>query len=280
MSNAILPAAPTAARETFRSRWLDRLWRFRNGDESPSSELDAADSCLDWAADAGFSQEDQLRALAESLSLEFVEDLRHLSPSETFLQSFEIAFARQHRVLGIAGEDGSLRVALCDWNGWEKLDVISRVLGKSVEPLLTTAAAVATAINAAYQERTGQAQELIDSLDQETVLSELQALEGREDLLDTSGRAPVIKLVNLTVAISRLSTSSVVFVCMTACASNNGMATMRPKAVVFMAIDMLADKRFALSAGSAPDTAEKASIRPMMVPRRPSSVAMFAKVAR
>ena len=50
---------------------------------------------------------------------------------------------------------------------------------------------------------------------------------------------------------------------------------MSPKAVVFMATDILADNRSAFSAGLAFATAVNASINPIMVPSRPSSVAMF-----
>jgi general secretion pathway protein E len=59
---------------------------------------------------------------------------------------------------------------------------------------------VHAAINEAYQQRGGQAQAVIDTLqpaDREQVLKELAEQAGREDLLDVSGRAPVIKLVNL-----------------------------------------------------------------------------------
>ena len=198
MSNAVEMISSPAQQAVFRDRWMDCLRRTRPGGElqdgptgidrqSPAAQAEAA----------GFTAEDQLRALAMSLSISFVEDTRQLHPSATYLSQFEIAFSRRHRVLGIASENDSVQIAICDWHGWSQLDVISRVLGCSVEPLLTTARAVHAAINSAYQERSGQAQELIDSLDQETVLSELKALAGREDLLDTSGRAPVIKLVNL-----------------------------------------------------------------------------------
>ena len=189
----------TAQQVTFREQWTDCLWRSRYGGELPrSSETDSESQSPVAAAEAaGFTAEDQFRALAESLSITFVEDIRQLNPSATYLAHFEIAFSRRHRVLGIASEGESLQIAICDWQGWTQLDVVSRVLGCAVEPLLTTEKAIYSAINSAYQERTGQAQELIDSLDHETVLSELKAYEGREDLLDTSGRAPVIKLVNL-----------------------------------------------------------------------------------
>ena len=53
------------------------------------------------------------------------------------------------------------------------------------------------------------------------------------------------------------------------------MPAIKPKAVVFIATEILADSKSALSAGLALATAVKASIRPMIVPSRPSKVQMF-----
>ena len=197
MSDAVVLS--TSEQPTLRDRWLDCLRRSPSGGEllRDAQAGDESLSAVARAEAAGFTVEDQLRALAESLSIAFVEDIRHLHPSAAYLSRFEIAFSRRHRVLGISGDDDRPQIAICDWQGWAQVDVVSRVLGCSVEPFLTTEKAIYAAINSAYQERSGQAQQLIDSLDQETVLSELKALDGREDLLDTSGRAPVIKLVNL-----------------------------------------------------------------------------------
>ena len=62
-----------------------------------------------------------------------------------------------------------------------------------------------------------------------------------------------------TLAISKLSTSSVVRVCNTACNSSSGMAEIRPKAVVFMATEIELDSMLAFSVGSALATAEQAA---------------------
>ena len=69
---------------------------------------------------------------------------------------------------------------------------------------------------------------------------------------------------------------AVVFVCSIEWISTSGIATMRPNAVQFMPIEMLRDKSSAFSAGFALETAVNASINPMIVPRMPINVAMFA----
>ena len=78
-----------------------------------------------------------------------------------------------------------------------RAEVVSRFLGRFIEPLFASEAAIAAAINAAYQQRVGQAQTLIETMDRSGVLEEVRQLQGREDLLDVASRAPVIKLVNL-----------------------------------------------------------------------------------
>jgi general secretion pathway protein E len=52
-------------------------------------------------------------------------------------------------------------------------------------------------VNAAYEEREGQTQKLLESFDREEVFAALQQIESREDLLNTDNRAPVVQLVNL-----------------------------------------------------------------------------------
>lgn len=84
----------------------------------------------------------------------------------------------------------------------------------------------------------------------------------------------------LTDAISRLFTILPVFVVRRAWSRRSGIAVIRPKAVQFMASEMLAASREAFSAGLAVATAPKAWIRPMMVPSNPNRVAIFESSAR
>ena len=111
------------------------------------------------------------------------------------MKKFGIAYARNHGVMGFEKDD-QLFVAISDQSGFEHLDVIGRALKKDAEPIIAAAEQIQSAINTAYADRSSQAQDVIDSIDQDTVLSEVNALAAREDLLDTEGRAPIIRLVN------------------------------------------------------------------------------------
>jgi general secretion pathway protein E len=157
------------------------------------------------ARDAGLSETAAARAIAGALGIAFADSLSTYPTSSDFIAAIPIAFARKHKLLGLAppNVDGNrLWIALGDLASWEQLQVVARFLNRPVTPLLAPAAVVTAAINQAYQQRTGQAQDFIETLseDRNAVLEELQRLSsGREDLLDNATRAPVIKLVNLII---------------------------------------------------------------------------------
>jgi len=138
------------------------------------------------------------RAVAESMGVGVVTNLESRAPSAEFVERIPINFARQHGVLGLAGAaDGeAMPVVMGDLSAWGQLQVVARFLGRAVEPMLAAPGDVAAAINAAYQQRTGQAQTFIERLDPGTLGEELERLKGH-DLLDVASRAPVVKLVSL-----------------------------------------------------------------------------------
>lgn len=137
------------------------------------------------------------RPTALALGLAYMDDLTQQKACPQFVEKIPISFARQHGVLGLASENGKLSVAIGDLSAWGQLDVISRFLGQPVCPVVAPASQVAAAINTAYQQRDGQAQDFIENLDRQEVMAQVQQLQDREDLLDVASRAPVIKLVNL-----------------------------------------------------------------------------------
>ena len=143
------------------------------------------------------SPEALARGVADALGIEFVSDLSGRAASAEFVAAVPIAFARRHLVLGLGAEDERLVLALGDVEHWEQVQIISRFLNRPVTPLLAPAEVVLAAINHAYQQRSGEAQAMVETLDRRQVLDEVSRLAGREDLLDNASRAPVIKLVNL-----------------------------------------------------------------------------------
>jgi general secretion pathway protein E len=126
-------------------------------------------------------------------------DLGNEHPSARFVARVPIHFARSKQVLGLADENdrGPLRVAMADPSQQQTCDVLRRRLGRAVTPLLASGQQLSAAINQAYGRQSGAAQEFVQQLDREQVIKDISELDAREDLLNVSNRAPVIKLVNL-----------------------------------------------------------------------------------
>jgi general secretion pathway protein E len=151
------------------------------------------------ARQAGVEEEAIAAAAAKALGLEYIESLARFPASSEFVQAIPIAFARRHCLLGLAGENGELRLAVADLAGWSQINVLAKRLGRRIVPAFVPRHEVLRAVNAAYERQTGQAQRAIEELDLSEVLREAEgaAAGSSEDLLDVAGRAPVIKLVNL-----------------------------------------------------------------------------------
>ena len=118
-------------------------------------------------------------------------------PSAKYVRRVPIGFARSKRVLGLATEEGPMRIAMADAQDLQTRDVLRRWLAGPIEVHAVPEQPLAVAINQAYGQQTGAAAEYVEKLDRDTVIDEVKELEGREDLLEVADRAPVIKLVNL-----------------------------------------------------------------------------------
>jgi len=143
------------------------------------------------------------RASARALDVPYAESLAHRPVSHQFLQSVPIGFARRHGVVGLAdgaaetGDTGCLTLALADLAQWPHLVTLSKLLGKTVQPLFVPRPEILRTINAAYQEQRGQADRVIEQLDGNAVNGLAGKAASSEDLLDVASRAPVIQLVSL-----------------------------------------------------------------------------------
>ena len=148
-----------------------------------------------------------LEERARRFGMQAVPDPLSLPASAEFVEKVPIRFARRHGILGLAADAGPMPVAIGGLEALESLETVCRFLGRSAVAVLAPPERIVRAINAAYQKRSGQAENLIRKLvvdeggpaglDRDSVLAEVRGLAGREDLLDVASRAPVIKLVNL-----------------------------------------------------------------------------------
>jgi general secretion pathway protein E len=184
---------PETLMRDHRARLLQALQRRGTAIADPGDTLAGL---IAMARAAGSSEDTILQSAAEVLGIRYLTML-----SGDFLAEFAaripISFAREHKIIALSNGDARPILALGDLTHWDKADVVSRMLQRSAEIVLADPEAVAAAIDAAYQQQTGRAQEMIHQLDRNQVLNELEHRAGREDLLDVADRAPVVKLVNL-----------------------------------------------------------------------------------
>jgi general secretion pathway protein E len=124
-------------------------------------------------------------------------DIAGAHPSALFVKRVPIGFARSKQVLGLATEDGPMRIAMADPDDARTQDVLRRWLGAAIDVVAADPKQLGPAINQAYGQQKGAAQEFVETLDRAAVIEQVNELGGREDLLNLSDRAPVIKLVNL-----------------------------------------------------------------------------------
>ena len=118
-------------------------------------------------------------------------------PVDCFADQVPIQFAREHEVLGQVGDDGAMQLWHSTNTSDEILDLVQRYLQTPCHCEQIGTDEIQRRINLAYEAQDGQAEQLIEQLDQQDVLAELKQLGEREDLLASGNRAPVIRLVNL-----------------------------------------------------------------------------------
>lgn len=138
----------------------------------------------------------QFEAIVTSLSIASSADISSWTPSTAYLDRFDIAFARDHKVLCMQHAGGEVTAVICDQSGLNKLDLIRRRLGTDVALLKTTEESLASAINKAYEGRSAETQQFIDSLDEGELRIDVNSV-ANDDLLDNSGRGPIVRMVNL-----------------------------------------------------------------------------------
>ncbi|MEM8736535.1 MAG: ATPase, T2SS/T4P/T4SS family, partial [Planctomycetota bacterium] len=154
----------------------------------------ATDSRL--GTEAGNKQDAEIVELQKALDQPVRAELGGYEPLAAYLEKCDIGFSRRHRILAFQElEHGHHVAAICGYDGWRQMDCVARVLNVSLEPVLVDPEVLSSAINDAYSARGGPSNELLELLEPDQLIEEALTAQA-EDLLDTSGRAPIIQLVN------------------------------------------------------------------------------------
>ncbi|RMF44300.1 MAG: type II secretion system protein GspE [Deltaproteobacteria bacterium] len=140
----------------------------------------------------GEVERDTLRAaLARQLNLNWLDSLPEPKGIADLLELLPITYLRDNRVFPVERDNGRLLLAMANPNdGWPVNDLVA-LTGDQVEICLAPEEEIQRAINQAYEQREGHADELAPDIGGDS--------DGRlepADLLDTSDEAPVIRFVN------------------------------------------------------------------------------------
>lgn len=150
-----------------------------------------------WIEEQDIDSSLTTEAFGDVLRIPVISHPENETPSAEFIARIPIQFSRQYHLLGLAGDERTMRLVVGDLRYWFQIDVVARFLDRPIEVVLAPRERVSAAINAAYQQLRGQTQKILDTFDEQDILSSIHSLSSRQDLLDVSDRAPVIKLVNM-----------------------------------------------------------------------------------
>ncbi len=155
------------------------------------------ESLLAWSRRVDLSAETIARTSAEALGIPFLECLHVRAPIPEFVRQFPIGFAREHAVLAVLDDNGTAVLSMPGPEAVSQLDVVGRVLARPVEPVFAPREEIIKAVNRAYEQQNSRTDIVLDSISHDEARARIESFEDREDLLATSGQAPVIELINL-----------------------------------------------------------------------------------
>jgi general secretion pathway protein E len=142
------------------------------------------------------SEEQVLRGVAAQLDYPFLAKIDKDAVPPELIKRVPINFAKQARVLPIAMEGSSVRVAIADPLDTAAQESLAILLGAPVAPEVALPQVVLDAINGVYDRAADEHEKLMEDLETEDLESVAHELEEPTDLLDADDEAPIIRLVN------------------------------------------------------------------------------------
>src|ERR1700735_85513 len=144
---------------------------------------------IDLALNTNISDEATIgRALAAEAELEYREHLELDKISPARATRVPIAFAKTHRLLGVAENEQVVHIACADPFDTAAFDDLRLLFGKTVEVAVAGGEKIVDAINRVYEREAGGGELETDA----TNVDE----EAASDILDSDDEAPVIRWVN------------------------------------------------------------------------------------
>jgi len=152
----------------------------------------------------GFAVEEHIgMALARQMGIPFISLERLLEIPEAIVSLVPEPFATEHRLVAVAAEDSTVRVAMADPDDIVAIDGLQNLLHKEIEPIFATKNAINQAIEELYvairksdqvTEVYGDLQFFAESDDEEEGLVDMSKAEVDAD------NAPIVRICNMMMA--------------------------------------------------------------------------------
>jgi len=143
------------------------------------------------------TETDLLREMSVRLDIPFWPELPAEDIKADFTKKIPIQYLKKHKLAPMETADGPF-IAVNDPSDFPPIDDLRRILDwEDAKIILSTNSAILSAINLAYDQSSGSAEEFVQDMAEESPDSIISEIEETADLLDDTSDAPVIKLVNL-----------------------------------------------------------------------------------
>jgi len=151
-----------------------------------------------------FTEESILKLFAVALDEQYLDEIPPKAVPPEFIESVPATYAQHHYLIGIKtdgpGPDAQnadeLTVVLSRPLDTDALDNVSKMTNMPVRAAIATRAAITSAIDVAYEQRTTVIEEVAEELDSQNIDQLADEVAASDDLLDVVNRPPVIRLVN------------------------------------------------------------------------------------
>ncbi len=140
--------------------------------------------------------EDLYKTLAEQLGLPYLAEIKGQELDPELVRNIPIQFAKHNELVPVSRNNGTVEVATSDPLNFFALDDLKKLLKAEVLPVLSRGDVVIDAINRVYDRAAASAEGVMGDLASENLDMLAQEFDEPEDLLDVSGEAPIIRLVN------------------------------------------------------------------------------------
>jgi general secretion pathway protein E len=154
-------------------------------------------SLSECAIEQALAGEELLDSVCRKLGLEQLARVDESAIDARLATALPIHFTKRHVLLPLREVDGQVELLCADPLAMEALDDCRRLLAKPLRLVVSSRAEVERLINRVYDQASGSAKDVMETLDGMSLEGSLQDLPMEPtDLLDSADDAPIIRLVN------------------------------------------------------------------------------------